>query len=129
MNYKQELIKALKKLNLLTKTNCIILFGSVQKSTNNPLSDIDLCISLNLPPTERFRAKIKLAGMLPEKYDLQIFEDLPLYVQKSVLSGKVLYCKNNKSLVEKAISVINEYEDFKKIYEYYLAKDKMAVEI
>ncbi|HLD73191.1 MAG TPA: nucleotidyltransferase domain-containing protein [Candidatus Nanoarchaeia archaeon] len=129
MNYKQDLIKALKKLNLFTKTNFIILFGSVSKGRANPLSDIDLCISLDLPPKERLQARIKLSGLLPEKCDIQVFEDLPLYVQKSVLSGKVLYRKNTKQLIERAIEVINEYDDFKKIYDYYLAKDKMAVEI
>lgn len=129
MNYKQDLIKVLKKLNLFTKTNFIILFGSVSKGKANPLSDIDLCISLDLPPKERLQARIKLSGFLPEKYDLQIFEDLPVYVQKSVLSGKVLYSKNKQQLIERAISIINEYDDFKKVYDYYLAKDKMAVEI
>ncbi len=129
MNYKQDLIKALKKLNLFAKTNFIILFGSVSKGRANPLSDIDLCISLDLPLKERLQARIKLSGILPEKYDLQLFEDLPVYVQKSVLSGKVLYNKNQQQLIEKAIDVINEYDDFKKVYDYYLAKDKMAVEI
>lgn len=129
MNYKSKTIKALNKLNLFPLTNFIILFGSVSKGTANPLSDIDICISLNLPPKERLQARIKLLGLLPENYDLQIFEDLPLYVQQSVLSGTVLYCKNKKQLIERAISIIYEYEDFKKHYDYYLTKDKLAVEM
>lgn len=129
MNPKQLILQNLKKLHLLSKTDFVILFGSTSKGTSNPLSDIDICISLNLPAKERFKARISLSGLAPEKYDIQIFEDLPVYLQKSVISGKVLYCKKQEKLIEKAIQVINEYDDFKKFYYFYLAKDKMTVEI
>ncbi|MFA6461589.1 MAG: nucleotidyltransferase domain-containing protein [Candidatus Woesearchaeota archaeon] len=129
MNSKQLILQNLKKLRLLSKTNFVILFGSVSKGTSNPLSDIDLCVSLDLPAKERFKARIRLSGLAPEKYDIQIFEDLPLYIQKSVISGKVLYCKKQEKLIEKAIQVINDYDNFKKTYDFYLAKDKTTVEI
>lgn len=129
MNHTLKIMGLLKKFDFLSKTNFVILFGSVAKETNNPLSDVDICISLDLPAKARLNARIKLSGTLPEKYDIQIFEDLPLYLQKSVLSGKVLYCKNKKKLIEKAISIIKEYGDFKKVYDYYLSKNKAAVEI
>lgn len=129
MNHKLKIIGLLKKFKLLTKTNFVMLFGSVANKTNNPLSDVDICISLNLSAKARLNARIKLSGALPDKYDIQIFEDLPLYLQKNVLSGKLLYCKDRRKLIEKALVVIREYDDFKKVYDYYLAKDKAAVEI
>ena len=122
-------MEALKKFKLLSKVEFIILFGSVSKKKQTPLSDIDFCLSLHLPAKERARIRMKLLGTLPEKYDIQIFEDLPLYIQKEVLGGKVIYCKNKKKLIERALSVIQDYEDFKPIYEYYIAKDKSSVEI
>ena len=129
METKKIIIQKLKLLGLLKNTEFIFLFGSVASKKNTPLSDIDLCVSLSLPPKERLQARIKLLGQLPDKYDLQIFEDLPIYVQKEVLSGKLLYFKNHAKVVERALEIIQEYEDFKPIYDYYLAKDKSKVEI
>jgi len=129
METKKIIIQKLKLLGLLKNTEFIFLFGSVASKKNTPLSDIDLCVSLSLPPKERLQARIKLLGQLPDKYDLQIFEDLPIYVQKEVLSGKLLYFKNHAKVVERALEIIQEYEDFKPIYNYYLAKDKSKVEI
>src|SRR3989338_7957381 len=123
MNMTQIILKQLKKMNLLAKTKFIILFGSLPAGKANPLSDVDICISLALPPKERLKARINLSGALPEKYDIQIFEDLPLYVQKEIFKGKILYCKNRERIVEKAFHVIHEYEDLEPIYLQYINKN------
>jgi len=115
-------IKHLKKLGLFKKTKFVILYGSVAQGTATPLSDIDICVSLDLPAQQRFRARVQLQGNLSEKYDIHIFEDLPLYVQKEVLSGKLLYCKDKEELVQRALVMIREYEDFEPIYEYYISQ-------
>ena len=114
---KAVILKELKQRKLLSKTNFIILFGSVHKNTATPMSDIDICLSLNLPKLARQKVRITLLGELNDKIDLQIFEDLPLYIQVEVLTGFVLYVKNNKKLHDIAIKKIQEYEDFKPVHE------------
>jgi len=122
MDIKETVLKELRKQKLLAKTQFVILFGSVPAGKANPLSDIDICVSLSLPPKERLQARIALSGALPEKYDLQIFEDLPLYVQKEVFKGEVLYCRKREEVVEQALQTIREYEDFEHIYLGYITK-------
>ena len=128
-NILAKIKEAIKKAHLSSKVEFIILYGSVSKNKATPLSDIDIAISLKLNPKERLQARIKLLSFLPEKYDLQIFEDLPLYVQKEVLQGKLLYCNNKKRLIERALALIQEYEDFEPFYLYYISKDKSKVAI
>jgi len=114
----------LKKNKAFSRLNFIILYGSHSKGTSTPLSDIDLCLSLSLGKKERDELRLRLVSSLPDKYDLHLFEDLPSYVQVEVLKGKVLYVKNYKDLVERAISLIKEFEDFERIYTYYLSRNK-----
>ena len=116
------LLKKIKKFGLFKKTNFVILYGSAAQGKTTPLSDIDICISLALPSAQRFKARVKLLGALSEKYDIHIFEDLPLYVQKEVLAGKVIYCQNTEKLVQRALALIREYEDFGPIYEHYISQ-------
>lgn len=114
----------LKQSKLLPKTDFVFLFGSVSRRKETPLSDIDFCVSLNRPSPERLRARMSLLGKLPEHYDVQIFEDLPLYMKKSVLAGKLIYCSNQSKLIRRALSIISEYEDFEPVYNYYINQRK-----
>ena len=122
MDTKTLLFQKLKQARLLPQTEFIILYGSVSRKESTPLSDIDICISLNLPTKERLKARITLSGELPDKFDIQIFEDLPIYVQKEVLGGILLYCKQKTKLIDRAINLIREFEDFEPIYNQYLAQ-------
>jgi|SRR3989344_890437 len=127
MQIKRLILDKLSELNLIKDTSFVILFGSVSKGTANKLSDIDLCISLKLSPPKRLKVRAKLLGILPENYDVQIFEDLPLYVQKEVLSGEVLYCKNRKELMDRSLQLIRDYEDFEPVYSLYISQRKAQV--
>jgi len=120
----QRFLGSLKQFKLFSQTNFVMLFGSVSKGKQTPLSDVDFCVSLNLLPKDRFRARMHLLGQLPEHFDVQIFEDLPLYMKKSVLSGKLVYCRNQPQLVQQALRVIADYEDFEPIYNSYIARRK-----
>lgn len=126
-NLKNILLKKLKDTRLLAHTQFIIVYGSVSRGEQNTLSDIDICVSLDLPPLQRLKARMKLLSVLPEKYDVHIFEDAPLYLQKSILSGKIIYCKNKEELINRALAVIDEYEDFEPVYEHYINQRKSTV--
>ncbi len=96
-----------------------ILFGSFPQEG---FSDIDVCIVLypgkyeNLYLSEK---KLELMMVLPH-FDIQIFQQLPMYIRTRVLKGKVIFCRDEKMLYEVAIQTIKEFEDYRKIYDEYL---------
>lgn len=53
--------------------------------------------------------------------DVQIFQQLPLYIRIRILKeGKILFCSNTGLLYDAAFSTIREFEDYKPIYKSYL---------
>lgn len=124
----RKLQSVLRKLKLLAKTEFIFLYGSQSNGKATPQSDIDICVSLPLPSKERYHARIKIGGALPEDYDVKIFQDLPLYIKKEVFSGKLLYCKDKKKVIGLALQTIQDYEDFQPAYEQYVARNSGEIE-
>ncbi len=102
------------------KVEFIILYGSAAEERMRKESDIDLCIYYDgsVDEASRFRFKV-LSELFEDIYDIQIFQQLPLYVRVEVLKGKVIYCRNKKFLYDVAIQTIKEFEDFKpRFYDY-----------
>ena len=104
----------------------IILFGSVAQGTHTPLSDIDIAVYYQGTSQERFDFRIKVA--LPDKVDLQVFQDLPLAVQKEVIAGKVVYYQNFQFIFDQFMRVIKDYGFFEKYYEEYLSSLRKGAE-
>ncbi len=75
------------------KVREIWLFGSIVSGEMTVRSDIDICVlfdKINLKEATKFR--IRIAGKVSEKVDVQIFSKLPEKIKKSILkSHKVLY--------------------------------------
>ncbi len=58
-----------------------------------------------------------------EDIDVQVFNELPLYIKQRVLKdGKVVHCKNEDLLYDIAIKTVKEYEDFRPRYRMYLER-------
>ncbi len=118
----QEEVTRLVKKEVLKDKEVLaaILFGSFPQEG---FSDIDVCIVLypgkyeNLYLSEK---KLKLMMALGD-FDIQIFQQLPLYIRIRVLKGEVIFCRDEKVLYEVAIQTIKEFEDYKKIYYEYLS--------
>ena len=55
----------------------IILYGSFAEGNQTPLSDIDIAVYYEGSKEKRFRFSIKILGMVSDKFDIQIFQDLP----------------------------------------------------
>lgn len=77
----------------------VILFGSFASGEQTRKSDIDVCIVAGE------REKVKevwekiLESELTEKYDVKIFELLPLKLKIEVIkNGKIVFCKNKEEL-------------------------------
>ena len=86
----EELILKLKKEFEFIKDDAqgILLYGSCATDTANERSDIDIC--LIKPQTAGILNRIfqKVGG----RYDIKIFEDLPLYVKMDVIENyRVIY--------------------------------------
>jgi len=56
-----------------------------------------------------------------EKLDVQVFQQLPLYIRRRVLKeGQVLLCKDEDLLYDIAFDVIRAFEYYRPRYEEYL---------
>ncbi len=96
------------------------LFGSHAEGKANKFSDFDFAVYYDGSSKERFKFRIHFGGQLPEKFDLQVFQDLPLYVQKEVLKGKLIYCTDLQFAYDCAYETLRRFEDFKRGYYDYI---------
>ena len=109
-----------KILRLGERVKFIILFGSRARGDYRPDSDFDLCVYYEGSEREAFKFRALVLGHLPDNYDVQIFQLLPVYVKRECLKGKVLYCRDETFLYDIAYETIKEWEDFKRYYYDYL---------
>ncbi len=116
----EKAIEKIKNVEGFEKVKFIILYGSAAEGQMTGGSDIDLCIYHDGSPDEssRFRFKV-LSELFDETFDVQIFQQLPIYVRVEVLKGKIIYCKDKQFLYEAAIETIKDFEAFKhRFYDY-----------
>ncbi|MCK4730585.1 MAG: nucleotidyltransferase domain-containing protein [Candidatus Aenigmarchaeota archaeon] len=100
----------------------VILYGSVSRGEQRKDSDIDICLVLkeDYPKTKFTEKRLEYLKNVGVDIDIQIFQQLPLYIRKEVLKGKILISKDEDKLYELAYKTIKEFEDFRKYYYDYL---------
>lgn len=118
-------MKKLKEMPDFSRVRFVILYGSQALGKANPMSDYDFAIYLDLPKDKRYNFRIKLSGELSDKYDVHIFQDLPLYVKNDVLKGEVIYAKDERFVYDVAYRTIKEFDRFKKYYYDYIGLERM----
>lgn len=99
----------------------VLVFGSYAREEH--YRDIDICLVLNkkYSDLEMTNKRLKYGKILSSKFDISVFQQLPLYIRKRVLKdGKIILCKNEELLYEIAFQTIKEFEYYKKIYYTYL---------
>ncbi len=102
------------------KIKFIILYGSAAKGNRTILSDIDIAVFYDGDKKERFDFRVKILGRINVKFDVQTFQDLPLYIQKEIIStGKLIYYKDYKHIFNIFMKTIREFEDFRPRLEMY----------
>jgi len=96
----------------------LILFGSYVRG--DVAGDVDLCmIMFPAKASAGFDKRIKYSQI--EGLDVQVFQDLPMYIKKRVLKeGKVLYSKDEDLLHDIAIKTAKDFELFRPKYKRYL---------
>ena len=116
-------IEKIKKIEGFEKVKFIVLYGSAAEGGMNKDSDIDFCVYYDGSPEEasKFRFKV-LSELFNDVYDVQIYQQLPLYVRAEVLKGKRIYCKDKRFLYEVAIETIRDFEAFKRRFYDYIGE-------
>ena len=109
----QKALNRIKQSDGFSKIRFIALYGSVATGEDTIHSDIDIAISCKLDRFEAELYRMTLLSDLPEKIDLHIFENLPLYIRKSVLGGVFLYMQDEDEVYDLAYDTIREYNLFK----------------
>ena len=94
----QKALEIIKNSTDFSKIRFIALYGSVATGESTIHSDIDITISCTMERLEAELYRISLLSELPEKIALNIFENLPLYIRKSVLGGVFLYMQDEDEL-------------------------------
>lgn len=100
----QEIKKITNELEKINNIFAVILYGSYANGNANKKSDIDICLVLKTEDNriikDVYKKTLYISGM-SEKYDIKIFENMPLSLKIEVIKkSKILSCKNNQELEE-----------------------------
>ena len=89
----EEALEVILEDKLFKEINQVILFGSMVKNQMTIRSDIDIAVKfkeIDLKEATKFR--IRIAGRVSDKIDIQVWNVLPNKIRKSIkLKFKVLY--------------------------------------
>ena len=115
----ETLLEIIKSTEGFDRIEFIIFHGSMATGRGLKTSDYDICIYYDGSYREMSEFRLKLLSKLPGNVDVQIFQQLPLYVRKEVLKGRVLYTKRKGFLDEVAYETIKDFESFRpRFYDY-----------
>src|SRR3989338_5132097 len=87
----------------------VALFGSALKGKGR---DIDLCLFLDKKKSNLEMSKLKreIAGKVSQIIDVQIFQQLPLYIRARIIKeGRIIFVKDLDKLYALYFEVIREY--------------------
>ncbi|MCF7875978.1 nucleotidyltransferase domain-containing protein [Candidatus Bipolaricaulota bacterium] len=134
---KHKLEKILSRAKSDEDILAVMLYGSQVRKTQEETSgsDLDICLILdrrenrNERPERTVSPSRKrldyLSEIDPQMVDLQIFQQLPIYIRKQILEeGQLEYCVDKDRLYDLAYRTIQEYEDFAPRMREYLEKVK-----
>jgi len=115
----KEFLETIRKFEEFKRVKFIILFGSAVEGNLTEDSDIDICIYFDDSKIEGEKFRLKLLSELPDYFDIQIFNSLPIFVRKEVLKGKPIFIADRKFTYEIFYKTLEEFEDFRKyLYDY-----------
>jgi len=92
-----EAVEVIKEHSLFRKIKDIVIYGSIVEKRFHLFSDIDIAVKfdkINLKEATKFRMEV--AGRLPEKIDVQVYNVLPEKIKKEIdKNGKSVYKKKD----------------------------------
>ncbi len=100
MNSKPSLPELQSQLQNL-KNNKVIIYGSYASSNFTSRSDIDIAIlTMKSNPTENKKIWESALGKVPDRFDLKVFELLPLEVKASIIQNHIVIFGNPLEISE-----------------------------
>lgn len=109
----EKFLQTIKQLPGFQNVRFIIFHGSTAEGRALPDSDIDICIYYEGTEKERWDYRLNLLKELPDAYDVQIFQELPLVVRQEVLKGRTLYVKDPSILRRIAQETRDTYRELR----------------
>lgn len=86
------------------------------------MSDTDIAVYYDASKEQRFKFRMKILGRVDDNYDIQLFQDLSLYIKKDVIKGIILYTSDKRLVHDISRKTYREFDDFKKRYYDYIKK-------
>lgn len=115
----EDILRVIRSMKEFDAVEFVIFHGSRARGEYLKTSDFDICVYYRGTPEAMSKFRLKLLSGLPGYVDVQIFQQLPLYVRKEVLKGDVLYVRDSRFLYDVALRTIRDFEDFKpRFYDY-----------
>lgn len=108
-----NVVKKIKALDREKRVQFVILYGSVARGKYYKLSDIDIAVGHSGNRKQRFEFRIRVLSEIGDKFDVQTYQDLPLYVKEEVLKGEVLYARDMMVANEVALKTIQDLGFYK----------------
>lgn len=103
----EDAVRRILDLDRDGKVKFIIMYGSRARGEARKDSDVDLCIYYDGTKGEAFEFRMKVLGELPDNYDVQIFNLLPILLRRECL-------RDWGFLYDIAYKTIEEFGDFKR---------------
>jgi len=69
---------------------------------------------------ELYDLQFLISGSFPDRYDIHMFQLLPLYVKIEVFKGELIYADDRRFVHDIAWETIKEYNDFEPRYKCIL---------
>ena len=100
----------------------VMVYGSHARGEARPNSDLDVCVILAPGRYDALAlSEKKLAYLALGDADVQVFQQLPLYIRHRVLKeGKIVFVRDEDRLYELAFRTAQAWEDFRPYYQRYL---------
>ncbi|KYK34733.1 MAG: hypothetical protein AYK19_02350 [Theionarchaea archaeon DG-70-1] len=97
------------------------VYGSSVTGKATERSDIDVALYYDIKDrSELHHLLFYVSGSFPDKYDIHMFQLLPLYVKIEVFKGELIYTDDKGVVHDIAWETIKEYNDFEPRYKYIL---------
>ncbi|MBD3248771.1 hypothetical protein GF336_01885 [Candidatus Woesearchaeota archaeon] len=99
---------------LKEKVKAILLFGSFADNSFIWRSDIDICVLFDeISSKEAFDFRAKVMGGLPDKLDIQVFNELPQKIKKSIAKNhRVLFKRTDFDNLDFSLRYIKDDDYF-----------------
>lgn len=92
----------------------ILIFGSAVAGGMRPNSDIDIAVITYVMDKEQNKSiQYDLFGLVPSKYEIRVFELLPIYIQISIINNYKVIFGDELDISEYLYSYRKKWDDCK----------------